>query len=83
MPSFQKGLWIRGNWDINCSSYLAWRVLEGDVSEDDVYKYLDGSGLVVGTALLACSTEIPVAENTMTSWSCSKSWHMKHHIVGP
>ena len=56
MPSFQKGLWkldaLRdlsgGHWNSNCSSYLAWRVLEGDVSEGDVYKYLDGSGLVAG-----------------------------------
>ena len=37
-----------GQWKDNCRSYLAWRVLEGDVSEDDVYKYLDGSGLVAG-----------------------------------
>ena len=56
MPSFQKGLWkldaLRdlsgGHWNSNCCSYLAWRVLEGDVSEDDVYKYLDGSGLLAG-----------------------------------
>ena len=30
-----------GHWNSNCRSYLAWRVLKGDVSEDDVYKYLD------------------------------------------
>ena len=37
-----------GHWKDSCRSYLAWRVLKGDVSEDDVYKYLDGSGLVAG-----------------------------------
>ena len=33
---------------LNSRCDLARRVLEGDVSEDDVYKYLDRSGLLVG-----------------------------------
>ena len=54
MPSFEEPIreTLRdlsgGHWNSSCRPYLAWRVLEGDVSEDDVYKYLDGSGLVAG-----------------------------------
>ena len=33
---------------LNSRCDLARRVLEGDVSEDDVYKYLDRSGLLAG-----------------------------------
>ena len=38
---------IRGKELDALREYLAWRVLEGDVSEDDVYRYLDGSGRLV------------------------------------
>ena len=47
MPSFQEPIrealrdLSGGHLNSNCRSYLAWRVLKGDVSEDDVYKYLD------------------------------------------